>query len=167
MPRLTITEIAQHCGVHKSTVSRQARAHGLVGADGKVDLEQYQALRAGGLDPALQTTGPGAAVVASGDPETGLAAERLRKMAADAQLAELELGRQKGRLLDADRVRAEQEDIASRLRERIMQVPREVAADCAKLGDEIGIEATIAQALRRALDGLAKELNEDAVGRAA
>ena len=78
--RMTVTEIAAHVGVHKSTVSRQARAHNLVGADGRIDLSAYQALRANGLDPVMQTSGP--AVAASADAESGLAAERLRKMAA-------------------------------------------------------------------------------------
>lgn len=165
MPRLTITEVAAHVGVHKSTVSRQVAAHGLKGADGRVDLEQYLALRAGGLDPALQTTG--AAAVGGGDAEGGLAAERLRKMAADAQLAELALARQKGDVLDAGQVEAEQEHIARLVRDRILQVPREIAADCARLSDEIAIEATITLALRRALDGLTQELTADAAGGAA
>jgi DNA-binding MurR/RpiR family transcriptional regulator len=165
MPRLTITEIAGHVGVHKSTVSRQVAAHGLKGADGKVDLDQYQALRAGGLDPVLQTSG--AAAIGGGDAEGGLAAERLRKMAADAQLAELALARQKAELLDAAQVEAAQEDMARQLRDRILQVPREVAGDCARLSDEIAIEASMTMALRRALDGLTKEFNADAAGRAA
>lgn len=165
MRRLTITEIAGHVGVHKSTVSRQVAAHGLKGADGRVDLDKYLALRAGGLDPALQTTGT--AAIGGGDAETGLAAERLRKMAADAQLAELTLARQKGEVLDAQQVEAQQEDIARRVRDRIQQVPREIAADCARLSDEIAIEATMALALRRALNGLTEELTADAAGGAA
>lgn len=165
MPRLTITEVAGRVGVHKSTVSRQVAAHGLKGQDGRVDLDQYLALRAGGLDPALQTTG--AAPIGGGDAEGGLAAERLRKMAADAQLAELALARQKGEVLDALQVEAEHEDIARRVRDRILQVPREVAADCARLSDEIAIEASMTMALRRALDGLTQELTADAAGGAA
>jgi phage terminase Nu1 subunit (DNA packaging protein) len=155
--RMTVTEIAAHVGVHKSTVSRQARSHSLVGADGKIDLAQYQALRASGLDPVMQTSGP--AAMPAGDAESGLAAERLRKMAADAQLAELELGRQQKKLLEAARVEAEHEDLTRKLRDRLLQIPQEVAADCARLGDEIAIQATITQALRRALDGLANELS--------
>lgn len=155
--RMTVTEIAAHVGVHKSTVSRQARAHSLVGADGKIDLAQYQALRASGLDPVMQTSGP--AAMPAGGAESGLAAERLRKIAADAQLAELELGRQQKKLLEAARVEAEHEDLTRKLRDRLLQIPQEVAADCARLGDEIAIQATITQALRRALDGLANELS--------
>lgn len=165
MPRLTITEIAAHVGVHKSTVSRQVAAHGLKGADGKVDLDQYQALRAGGLDPVMQTSG--SAAIGGGDAETGLAAERLRKMAADAQLAELALARQKAELLDGREVESQQEDMARQVRDRILQVPREIAGDCARLSDEIAIEASMTLALRRALEGLTRELTSDAAGRAA
>lgn len=166
MARMTITEIAAHVGVNKSTVSRQARKAGIVGADGKVDLEQYQALREQGIDPVLQTTGRGAA--GGAEPEDGsLAAERRRKMAADATLAELELGRQRGELIPASATEAAQEDIARRLRDRILQVPREVAADCARLGEERAIEATITAALKRAMDDFARELSNDAMGRAA
>jgi predicted transcriptional regulator len=165
MPRLTITEIAAHVGVHKSTVSRQVASHGLRGADGRVDLEQYQALRAGGLDPVMQTSG--SAAIGGGDAETGLAAERLRKMAADAQLAELALARQKAELLDGREVESQQEDMARQVRDRILQVPREIAGDCARLSDEIAIEASMTLALRRALDGLTRELTSDAAGRAA
>lgn len=166
MPRLTITEVAAHIGVHKSTVSRQAKRHGLVGADGKVDLDQYTALRETSLDPALQTTGePQTPAAALG--RGVLADERRRKMAADAELAEIELGKAKGELLDAGRIAAEQEDLARIIRDRILLVPREVAADCARLGDDVAIEATITMALRRALDELSRRFAEDAVGRAA
>jgi hypothetical protein len=161
MPRLSITDIARHAGVNKSTVSRQVAAHGLRGADGKVDLDAYLTLRESGLDPLLQTTGR--AAQASGDPETGLAAQRERKMAADAELAELELGRQKGKLVEVARVEAEQEDLTRKLRDRLLQVPQEVAADCARLGDEIAIQKTITQAIRRALDGLADDMSKDDV----
>lgn len=166
MARMTISEIAAHVGVHKSTVSRQVRKAGIVGADGKVDLEQYQALREQGIDPMLQTTGRAAG--GGGEPEDGsFAAERRRKMAADATLAELELGRQRGDLVPAAAAEATQEDIARRLRDRILQVPREIAADCAKLGEERAIEATVTAALKRAMDDFAQELQTNALGRAA
>ena len=165
MPRLSVTDIAKHAGVHKSTVSRQVAAHGLRGADGKVDLDSYLTLRESGLDPLLQTTGR--AAQPSGSGEGGLTAQRERKVAADAELAELELGRQKGRLLEADRVEAVQEDLTRKLRDRLLQVPQEVAADCARLGDEIAIQKTLTQAIRRALDGLAEEMSKEDVPSAA
>lgn len=157
MPRMTMVAIAAAVGVHKSTVSRQCRSAGIVGADGLVDLEQYRALRAGGLDPALQTSGPDAGRAAARasalvDPDAPiLAAERARKMAADAQLAELALAKQRGELLDRDEVQRTQEDLARNLRARILMVPDQVAHELALLPDEAAIRGHLTLALERAL----------------
>jgi len=153
MPRLKITAIATACGVHKSTVSRQVRAAGLVGADGLVELDDYRALR-GGLDPALQTTGKAAprAAPAAFDPDAPvLAAERARKLAADAQLAELALAKQRGEVLDREDVQRAQEDLARNLRARILMVPDQVAHELALLPDEAAIRGHLVLALERAL----------------
>jgi phage terminase Nu1 subunit (DNA packaging protein) len=156
MPRLTITDVAKAVGVHKSTVSRQARASGLVGSDGLVDLDAYRALRATGLDPALQTSGPEAGGMparrATADADAGtLQAERTRKMAADAQLAELTLARQRGELLERDQVERVQEDRARSLRQRILMVPRAVASDLALLSDPKAIAGHLTIVLESAL----------------
>jgi phage terminase Nu1 subunit (DNA packaging protein) len=153
MARMNVTAIASACGVHKSTVSRQVRAAGLVGADGLVELEDYRALR-GGLDPALQTTGKAAprAAPAAFDPDAPvLAAERARKMAADAQLAELALAKQRGEVLDREDVQRAQEDLARNLRARILMVPDQVAHELALLPDEAAIRGHLVLALERAL----------------
>lgn len=174
MPRLTISEIAREVGVHKSTVSRQVRAAGLVGDDDKVDLDAYRTHRAQALDPAHQTTGPAsqqqAARPANSDAEpSGLSVQRQRKLAAEAERAELDLAERRGELVLRAQAESTALDLAQRLRERVLSVPREVAQDCARLADETAIEARIASALRSALDGLAAELRAeaDAMGRAA
>ena len=92
MPRLTLTDVAAAVGVHKSTVSRQARRANIVGADGKVDLDEYRALREG-LDPGLQTTGPEAASVV---PRQVLADASVAWDAEALQLACRQLGEQAG-----------------------------------------------------------------------
>jgi DNA-binding MurR/RpiR family transcriptional regulator len=155
MPRMTITAIAAAVGVHKSTVSRQARAAGLVGADGQVELAEYQALRSTALDPGLQTSGPAApARRILPDPDAPiLAEERAGKLAADRQLAELELARRRGELLDREEVRREEEAIARELRQRILAVPREVAEDLARLPDAQSIRAHLTMHLETALGG--------------
>jgi DNA-binding MurR/RpiR family transcriptional regulator len=159
--RLTITDLAKAVGVHKSTVSRQTRRLGLVGADGLVDLEEYRAARAD-LDPALQTTGgTGPARVAPPRSSGGLAVERERKMAADAAMAELALARERGRLVDRAAVEAAVEDLARRMRDRVLAVPREVAGDCARLGEEGAIQGRLTLALRQALEALHLELTTD------
>lgn len=156
MPRMRPTDIAKTVGVHKSTVSRQCRAAGLVGADGLVELDEYRALRATGIDPMLQTSGPDAhragprpALI---DPDAPvLQAERARKMAADAQLAELALAKQRGELLDRDDVLRTQEDLARNLRTRILMVPDQVAHELALLPDEAAIRGHLTLALERAM----------------
>lgn len=55
MSRHTPAETARLCGLNRSTVTRQARAWGLVGADGLVDLAAYRAARGANIDPALQS----------------------------------------------------------------------------------------------------------------
>lgn len=161
MPRLTITQVAQRCGVHKSTVSRQARAHGLVGDDGLVDLDDYERLRAGGLDPLLQTTGRAAPRATSEEP-SDLVAERTRKMAADAAAAEINLARLRGELVELRKVEASVEDMGRRLRDRVMAVARDKAAECAMVGDEIAIEGLLTLALRSAFEATRLEIVSDA-----
>ena len=164
-----MTDVAKAVGVHKATVSRQARAWGIVGADGLVDLDEYKSLRATGVDPALQTTGKAIAAVLPVEDAPGLAADRARKMAADASMAELQLARQRGELVELQAVTARTEDYARQLRDRVLMVPRDIAGDCARLGDEGAIEARISLALRAVLDGLHADLtaSPDAVRGAA
>ena len=158
MPRLTVTEIAKRVGVNKSTVSRQARQHGLVGADGRIDLAEYEALRAGGLDPLLQTSGRAAAPKGWDGETPDLVAERTRKMKADAETAEINLARLRGELVDIRAVQSAVEDFGRRLRDRVLSVARDKAADCAMAGDEMAIEGILSLALRQAFDTTRMEL---------
>lgn len=161
MPRLTITEIAKREGVHKSTVSRQSRAAELVGADGLVDLDEYRALRSTSLDPSLQTTGRGARLPAANDEGT-LTANRTRKMAADATMAEMALHREAGRLMETERGRIANLEMARRVRDALMQLPAAIAPDLAGLMEERVIEARLRAALAAALASLAEDLAADA-----
>ncbi len=154
MPRMTGAAVAAAVGVHKSTVSRQARAWGLVGPDGLIDLDAYRAARAGGLDPALQTTGTAAAAALPPlvDPDLPiLAAERARKLAAEAQLAELALARQRGEVLERQAIERATEDLARSLRNRVLMVPRAIAQELAVLPDAAAIAGHLRLALERAL----------------
>lgn len=139
MPRLQMTEIAARLGVHKSTVSRQARRWGLVGEDGLVSLEAYQARRAADVDPALQTSGPGAAAAAEAPAPAparaegpSFRAERARKEAAQAALAEIELARKRGALIERAAVAATLGPLLRRLRDDLVAVPREYVLDPAQ-----------------------------------
>jgi hypothetical protein len=169
MPRMNMAAIAATVGVHKSTVSRQCRAAGLVGADGLVDLEQYRTLRAGALDPALQTTGTAAArAPALIDPDAPvLAAERARKMAADAQLAELELQRKRGELLQRDLVASRAQAVFERALARLSEALPACAVPLATMTDQAAIADLLSAELRRALAGVHQEFMEDVARRAA
>jgi hypothetical protein len=157
MPRLNCTDLAAVAGVHKSTVSRQARAAGLVGRDGLIDQDAYLALRADGLDPALQTTGR----AAPAEDDGGLMArERARKMAADAQLAELTLEQRRGDLIPRARVAAVLGPAARRLRDRLCQVARDAVRDDA---DRAACDA----AIHGAIETFSEEMMADGGGAAA
>lgn len=168
MPRLTVTEVAARVGVHKSTVSRQARAAGLVGADGLIDLDEYSALRATSIDPALQTTARPAARIAplaspsaGQEPESAIAQERLRKLRADADAAEDAARLRRGELVDAQQVDAATEDAFRQIRDRLLELPRELADDCARLGDAAAIEGRLTQAIRTTLRELSALLTTE------
>jgi DNA-binding MurR/RpiR family transcriptional regulator len=125
---MTITEIAAEVGVNKSTVSRQARRHNLVGPDGKVELDDYRRLREGGLDPALQTTGRQA--IGSGNEANGeLADARRRKLAAEAEQAELDLAKRRGELVERAAVAEALSPLLRKLRDDLLTLPRDHIAD--------------------------------------
>lgn len=166
MPRMTITAIAAAVGVHKSTVSRQARQGGLVGADGLVDLDQYRALRAGGLDPALQPAAPRAPVAFDPDAPV-LAAERARKMAADAQLAELELQRRRGDIFPREIVAGRAQLVFERAIARLAEALPAQSVKLAAMTDQAAIADLLSAELKRAMAGIHQEFMEDVARRAA
>ncbi len=181
MPRLTVTEVAVRVGVHKSTVSRQANAAGLVGSDRLIDLDAYVALRAQSIDPALQTTGTTAARIrpaaapaplnpADSAPIPGpaeplpdaIAVERLRRMRLDNEAAEEARRIRRGELVEAAHIAAETEEAFRRVRDLLLDLPRDVAEDCARLGDATAIEALLRQALKTRLREAAETLATEA-----
>lgn len=162
MPRLTITEIASRVGVHKSTVSRQARAHGLVGEDGKVDLAEYETLRQTGLDPGLQTTPAPRARALAIDPDAPiLAAERARKLAADAERSEIELKARKGDLVRAADISAAEEDAWRTVRDKFMAAPRAWADSLLDVSEPAVMEARLRRLFNAALRDIAETLECD------
>ena len=153
MPRLTGAEIGKRLGIHKSTVSRQARAAGLMGADKLIDLDAYQAHRATGLDPLLQTAGR--AVPTEEAEPSALAIERQRKMAADASRAELELRIREGEFIARSKVMLTLGPVAKRLRDTLCAVARDAVRDP---DDRAAAEKAIQAAVAR----FAEELTGDA-----
>ena len=172
MARMTITAIAAAVGVHKSTVSRQCRAAGLVGDDGLVALDEYRKLRAGNLDPALQTSGPEAGRAALSlpvaDPDAPiLAAERALKMAADRHLAELELQRKRGESLPRHLVAARAQAVFERANIVLADELAGAAVALSQMTDPAAIADRLVATHRRAMARVHQEFMEDVARRAA
>lgn len=163
MPRLTLTEVAAAVGVHKSTVSRQARRANIVGVDGKVDLDEYRALREG-LDPGLQTTGTEAATII---PRQVLADARNRKIAADAEAQEIKLAKLKGELIDLRSVDAAASAVFGRAVAAILDMWSPLSVRLAQLTDPGAIAEAGQAATKQVLARLHQEFMEDAARRSA
>lgn len=164
MPRLTITEVAAIVGVHKSTVSRQARAAQLVGADGLVDLDAYKALRSTGLDPSLQPREKAAPAVADGP---NYNAVRARREAAEAALAEMRLAQKRGETVSVSAVSQAAALAFGRAMGRFSEAWPEVAIDLAAMTDPAAIAERLAEEQRRVMAALNTEFLEDAARRSA
>lgn len=146
---------ALHRGVSRQAVSKMVREGRLSGpaisSDG-LSINVAEADRQ--LGPLTKPSTPQAPPDAGNDDgvdDETFAAFRSRREAANARLAEAAAGEKEGRLID--RVAAERtfEHLTRVLRDRILQVPSEVAADCEALPDEASIEARIRMALEGAL----------------
>lgn len=163
MPRLTITEIAAEVGVHKSTVSRQVRKAGLVGDDGKVELDEYRSLR-DGLDPGLQTTGQAPAPVAS---HQVLAAVRERKLAVEAEAKELALAKLKGELIEIRAVDAAALNVFGRAVAAFLDMWSPLSVRLAQMTDPGAIAEAGQAATKEVMARLHQEFMEDAARRSA
>lgn len=166
MPRLTITEIAAEIGVHKSTVSRQARAAGLVGPDGLVDIDQYRRLREG-LDPGLQTSGPDAHAVRRHRTPSRLADARERKLAAEAEAKEYILARLRAEMIDTRAVDAAAASVMGRAVAAFLDMWSPLSVRLAQMTDPGAIAEAGQAATKEIMARLHQEFMEDAARRAA
>lgn len=163
MPRLTVTEIAAEVGVHKSTVSRQVRKAGLVGDDGKVDLDEYRRLR-DGLDPGLQTTGQAPAAPAS---HQVLAAVRERKLAVEAEAKELALAKLKGELIEIRAVDTAAANVFGRAVAAFLDMWSPLSVRLAQMTDPGAIAEAGQAATKEVMARLHQEFMDDAARRSA
>lgn len=121
--RLTVTDIAERVGVHKSTVSRQVRAWGLVGDDGLVDVAAYLARRDDTLNPAQQRK-PAATPRAE-----GYSSASAREKAAKAELAEMQVQERRGELVPRAAIEATYGPLTRQLRDDLIAIPRDTVLD--------------------------------------
>jgi hypothetical protein len=117
--------------------------------DGQIDVAAADAMLSGELaeiaaeealprDPSLMST-------------------KERRDRANADMAEVERDLLIGKAIYRDPAEREVEELFRNTREKILQVPREVAGDLARLGDEGAIAAHLLIALRKVLDGQYEE----------
>lgn len=181
---LTKSEYAAHRGVSPSYVTKLGKQERLVLApDGKrIDVAATDALLQRTTDPAKEGvrqhhaagrtdkhvgahTRPDAP--ADDAPASGGAADPLywaskaRRESALAELAELELAKKRGDLVERQRVEDTAFAIARLLRDTLMGLPTTVAPKVAAMTDAFEIEAAMRDALRRVLDDMAGITEQD------
>lgn len=83
-----------------------------------------------------------------------IADSRARKEAADAELAELKLEREKGRLVDAEEVKKTAFKVARTVRDQMLNIPDRVAAELAAETDAFKINKRLTDEIRKALEHL-------------
>jgi hypothetical protein len=122
-----------------------------------VRVADLKALRAGGLDPSRghhkaktkAKAGKRRASVSS-----GFTAVRTRREEQLARLAEIEVRKKSGQLIDVSRVRAEVVTAGVMIRESLLAIPERLAAVCAAETDEQRIRQLMDAEIRHALAGL-------------
>jgi hypothetical protein len=150
MPRLKGVEVAAELGLNKSTVSRQARAWNLVGADGLIDLDAYRARRETERNPLMVRDQPSPA--AAPDPPSGsVASAAAEHKSLQAELLRLRLDREAGRQLDAAAVGSEVAEAGGIFRAALNALPSRLAVDLARETDPDRVEQKLAAAINDTL----------------
>lgn len=146
------TEHAKRRGISRGSI-RQAIKSGRIPADGtpeEVDaLLDATAAPPRGQRSIAGTTSPG---------ETYFEA-RARREKALASVAEIELEERRGRLLDADRVRAAVFNAAARTRDKLAGIPDRVALLVLGLTDEFEVRRIIGAEINVVLEELSKPID--------
>jgi hypothetical protein len=150
---MSIRQYAKHRGCALSSV-QAALAAGRIAAepDGKLDAARCDADWALNTDHTKpRATGP--------QPET-FASARARREAAQAELAELELARRRGDLLDAREVARDAFNCARATRDALEHVAPRLAPHLLSLTDVGEAERIVREAIHGAIDGLVSTLEK-------
>lgn len=83
-----------------------------------------------------------------------IAESRQRKEAADAELAEIKLSKEKGKLVDAEEVKTAAFKAARVVRDALLNIPDRVAAEIASESDQLKVHALLTQEIRRVLESI-------------
>lgn len=140
----TPAEAAPVVGVHRTTVMRQARAWGMLRADGRLNLSHYQARRERELNPLMVREAAPATAAAAPDNSVASAAAELKQR--QAALLQLRLDRESGRQLDAGEVQSAVGEAGGLLRSLLGALPARLAVELARESDPDAIERRLAGA---------------------
>lgn len=179
-PLISQSEYARRRGVAKSAVAKAVAEGRITLIDGKVNeqvaniqWEQNTRARAdSSRASASQGAGDGGAAVATQQPPagpetapapapaTGYNDFRTRREAAEAERAEFELAKLRGRLVDRDLVERTVFDIFRALRDAVFNAPQRAAPRVIGVADARDIEVVMTEELRKAFDGWEARMQE-------
>ena len=140
-------------------MSRAVTAGQVVGfADGSIDPQSAALwLQSRGGTSKRQPARPRGGKVRSGTPRRGsLAAAQAKVARINARLLELRLDRERGKVLDADEVRATVQEVARRVRDLLLSVPGRLAATCFGAASEKDVFDTLEREMRHVCGELAR-----------
>lgn len=165
---LTKSQYAKHRDCAPSYITKLIKSHKLAPPallpDGRINVDLADAMLgqpAPDLHAFAQPTLP-----VPGD-QPNYAAERARREAAEARLAEIKLATREGAILDADAVATAAELVFSRAVQRLQAGVSEISIQLATMTDPAAIADAIGTELRRAMAGIHEEFTADAARRSA
>jgi len=162
MARLNQKQYAKHRGVKPQYISRLVREGRIsVGRDGLIDSDKADKSlgpRGRKASPSVNRPAkPKLSHVRGESATSSLTAARARKALADAELAELQVGHERGLLLRKDEVLAAQGKQNANIRTRLRMLPRAVAPLLANISSPAEIERIELEIIDRELSDLARD----------
>lgn len=164
---LTKSKYAKHRGCAPSYITKLIKdgklAPPALRPDSRIDVAAADLMLGSPAAPLLQ---PSSLSPVSPD-QPVYAAERARREAAEARLAEIKLATREGSILDAAAVSAAAETVFSRAIQRLTAGMADLSIPLATMTDPAAIADAINTELRRAMAGIHEEFSADAARRSA
>ncbi|MEW5729879.1 MAG: hypothetical protein AB1918_18765 [Pseudomonadota bacterium] len=165
---MTQTEYAAHIGKTKQYVNKLVRQGRIALVDGKVDRDAADAALRGSADPARRLNEPAerhevlddddAPMPRGGDGGMTFQKARTAREAYQAQLAKIELDKQRARLVDKAEVERQAFETGRLTRDRILALVPQIAGQLASMTDEREIAALLRERLKDVLLETARDV---------